>query len=202
MIIKHLDKIPQVHKTAYVAQSATICGDVTIGKNSRIMHNSSIVAEGSSIEIGDNCIVLENAVIRSTAKYSTSICNNVLIGPNAHLVGCSLEECVFIATGAAIFHGARIGYNSEVRINGIVHLKTLLPPNSMVPINWIAVGNPAQLFSPDQHEQLWEIQKELNFPLSVYGVDRPATGESNMQEITEYYSKMLSSHKDDEFLGV
>ncbi len=200
MIIKHLTKSPQIHSSAFIAPTATICGDVKIGENSRILHNCSLVAEGGSIEIGENCIVLENVVIRSTENFSTSIGDNVLIGPNSHIVGSKIENCVFIATGASIFHGSHIGYNSEVRINGVVHLKTYLPPNSTVPINWVAVGNPVKFFSPDRHDEIWQVQKSLNFPKSVYNVDRPKDGETIMPQITQYYSKLLSTHKDDEIL--
>jgi len=38
------------------------------------------------------------------------------------------------------------------------------------------VGDPAQYFSPDQHEQIWNVQKELDFPRYVFGVDRNSDG--------------------------
>jgi carbonic anhydrase/acetyltransferase-like protein (isoleucine patch superfamily) len=200
MIIKHLDKTPKIHPTAYIAPSATICGNVIIGKNSCILFGASIIAEGGRIEIGDNCIILENAVIRSSDKHSTVIKNNTLIGPNAHVVGCTLEECVFIATGASIFHGARIGARSEIRINCVVHLRTNVPPDTTIPINWVAVGNPARIFQPHEHEKIWTIQKPLNFPKYVYGVDRPPEGQTNMPEITKRYSRIFIKHKDDEII--
>jgi hypothetical protein len=100
--------------------------------------------------------------------------DRVLVGPNAHVVGATVEDEVFIATGAAVFHGSRLGRGSEVRVNSVVHLKTELPPGKTVPIGWIACGTPAQLFSPDQHDALWAVQKPLNFPLTVYGFDRDA----------------------------
>src|SRR5262249_40439077 len=156
---------------------------------------ATIIAEGGRIEIGERCIILENAVIRSTASHATSIGNYCLIGPNAHVVGCTVEDEVFIATGAAIFHGARLGEKSEVRVNRVVHLKTNLPPNATVPIGWVAVGDPAKIFPPDSHDEIWEIQKPLNFPLTVYGVDRKPEGESIMPEITRRVSEALASHK-------
>src|SRR6266403_1770302 len=64
-----------------------------------------LIAEGGSIEIGLHCIILENAVIRSTSRHSARIGNHCLIGPNAHVTGCTLKDEVFIATGAAGFHG-------------------------------------------------------------------------------------------------
>ena len=106
-----------------IAPNAVICGDVKIGKNVRVMFGAQIIAESSPITIGDHCIILENAVIRGTDKFPVSIGNNCLIGPNSHLAGCIIEDNVFIATGASIFHGAKLMSGSEVRINGVVHLK-------------------------------------------------------------------------------
>jgi len=197
MILEHLGKRPNIHPSAYVAPSATICGDVEIGKDARILFNTSIIAEGGSIRIGSNCIILENAVIRSTPKYSTHVGAHTLIGPNAHVVGCRIEDFVFIATGASIFHGALVGQGSEVRINGIVHLKTQLAPNTTIPIGWIAVGNPAQVFPPDEHEKIWKIQKPLNFPKSVYGIERKLSPETMMPALTKQYSRWLGTHKND-----
>ncbi len=201
MIIKHLDKKPKIDETAFVAPNAMICGDVTVGKNVRIMYGAQIIAENSPVTIADNCIVLENAVIRGTDKFPVSIGNNCLIGPHAHLAGCTVEDNVFIATGASIFHGAILKTGSEVCINGVVHLKTVLPKDTSVPINWIAVGNPANFFPPDKQEEIWAIQKPLNFPLTVYGIDRPKTGEpNNMAEICKKMSDRLESHNKKEII--
>ena len=109
-------------RTAFVAPNAVVCGEVTVGKHVRIMFGAQIIAESSPITLGDYCIVLENAVIRGTGNFPVYIGNNCLIGPNAHLVGCRLEENVFVATGASIFHGALLRKGSEVSINGVVHL--------------------------------------------------------------------------------
>ena len=194
MILSHNGKTPEIDPSAYVAPTATVCGAVTIGANCRIMHGVSIVAEGGRIGIGEQCIILENAVIRSNTRHSADIGNYCLIGPNAHVVGCTIEDETFIATGAAIFHSAYLGRGSEVRVNAVVHLKTRLEPGTVVPIGWIAVGNPAKLFPPDQHEAIWKIQEPLNFPLSVYGYDR---SEASMEKITKRLAENLGAHKDD-----
>ena len=194
MLFSHLGQSPRVEPSAYVAPSATVCGDVMIGANCRIMHGASIVAEGGRIEIGECCIIMENAVVRSTGRHSARIGRHCLIGPNAHLVGCIVEDEVFIATGAAVFHGARLGKRSEVRINGVVHLRSFLPPGETVPIGWVAVGDPIRILPPDRHEEIWEIQKPLNFPLFVYGFDCP---ETDMVKIAKSLSDALGSHRDD-----
>src|ERR671933_2228345 len=110
MLISHLGKAPRVDPSAYVAPTATVCGDVVVSADCRIMFGACVIAEGRTIELGERCIVMENAVIRSTDRHPTKIGSHCLIGPHAHVVGCTLEDCVFVATGASIFHGARLGY--------------------------------------------------------------------------------------------
>ncbi|HNX04599.1 MAG TPA: gamma carbonic anhydrase family protein [Opitutales bacterium] len=194
MILSHAGKSPRIDESAFVAPNALVCGDVVIGRNARVMFGAQIIAESSPVRIGDNCIVLENAVVRGTEGFPVSIGDNCLVGPCAHLAGCTVEDKVFIATGAAVFHGAVLKSGSEVCVGGIVHLKTVLPENVSVPLNWIAVGNPAQLFPPDKHEEIWTVQKPLNFPLSVYGVERPASGEpNNMEKICRVMAERLGS---------
>lgn len=197
MLINHLGKDPIIDTNAFIAPNATICGDVRIGKNTRIMYGAAVIAEGGTIEIGDNCVVLENAVLRSTVKHSLKIGNEVLIGPNAYVVGCTVENSVFIATGASIFHGAKLCKGSEVRINGVVHIKTILPENEFVPIGWIAIGNPVKILPPEKHDDIWSIQKPLDFPKYVYGVDRELETKNTMHEVIKMMTNTLKTHSDD-----
>jgi hypothetical protein len=76
----------------------------------------------------------------------------------------------------------------------VVHVKTTLPEEATVPIGWIAVGEPASILPPDQHDAIWSVQEPLNFPLVVYGYDRNA---ADMTKITERMSQFLGSHTDD-----
>ena len=195
MIIKHGGVLPQIDSSAWIAPNAAVCGDVTVGPGSRILHGAQIIAESGSISIGRECIVMENAVLRSSARHPLTIGDNCLVGPNAHVVGCTVEDEVFIATGAAVFHSARLGRGSEVRINGVVHLKSRLADGETVPIGWVAVGDPAQVLAPSEHERIWEIQKPLDFPQTVYGFER---SDASMKNITRRLSVALGSHATDE----
>jgi carbonic anhydrase/acetyltransferase-like protein (isoleucine patch superfamily) len=197
MILEHHGKKPQIDDAAFVAPSATVCGDVSVGPGSRVMHGASIIAEGGSIEVGRNCIILENAVLRSTSRCSTVVRDNCLIGPNAHVVGCTIEANVFVATGVSLFHGCYIESECEIRVNGIVHTNSRLTRNSIVPIGWVAVGDPAEIFPPCEHEKIWSILKSLNFPMTVYGVDRPVEEPNNMPEITARLSRLYGDHMND-----
>jgi hypothetical protein len=112
-----------------------------------------------------------------------------------------VADNAFIATGAAVFNGARIGERAEVRVNGIVHLRTVLPADSVVPLSWIAIGDPVQILPPGRHEEIWAIQEALDFPGYVFGVSRPGPGETFMPDVMPRYAQALLRHKNDETLS-
>jgi carbonic anhydrase/acetyltransferase-like protein (isoleucine patch superfamily) len=197
MILTHDGKRPSIHPTAFVAPNATVCGDVTVGAGCRIMFGACVIAEGQPISLGDNCIVMENAVLRSTDAHAMTAGQHCLIGPHTHVVGCTLEDCVFLATGVTVLHGARLAYNVEVRVNAVVHVRTELVAHSVVPIGWVAVGKPAMILPPDQHDQIWVMQRPLDFPRFVYGVERAPEGQTNMPEIASKRSASLGRHRED-----
>ena len=194
-LIRHDGVAPDIHPEAWVAPNAVVCGNVTLGPGCRILHGAQVIAESGTIAIGRNVIIMENAVLRSSSRHPLRIGDHCLVGPHAHVVGCTVENGVFIATGASIFHSAHLAEGSEVRINGVVHLKTHLGPGQVVPIGWVAVGDPARILPPDAHEEIWAVQKPLNFPLAVYGFERP---QATMENITRRLSEALGSHAEDE----
>jgi len=200
MRIEHCGKRPRIHPTAWVAPSAVLSGEVTLGPHTRVLHGAVLTAEGGPVTLGEHCIVMETAVLRGSKRHPLRIGNHVLIGPRAYLSGASVEDCAFIATGAAIFNGAVIGKGAEVRINATVHVNSHLAADATVPIGWIAVGQPARLFPPSEHEELWPIQRALDFPGTVFGLERPPPGSSLMPELTRRYAKALLAHKDDRTL--
>ena len=196
MLLEHRGKGPRVHESAYVAPTATICGDVTVGENSRVLFGAVVTAEGGPVEIGAECIVMENAVVRGTPRHPVRIGDHVLVGPRAYLTGCTVGENAFLATGSTVFNGAVIGEGSEVRVNGVVHLRTVLAKDSLVPINWVAVGDPAEILPPHEHERIWAIQEPLDFPRAVFGVER-GPAETMMPEVTRRYARSLRRHSAD-----
>ena len=197
MLLRHLGHAPRIHPETYVAPNALICGDVIVGAGCRILFGAQVIAESGSITIGRECIVMENAVLRSSERHPLRIANNCLIGPKTHVVGCTIEDEVFVATGATIFHSAHLGARCEVRVNAVVHVQSKLAAGEMVPIGWVAVGNPAQIFPPLEHAKIWRLQEPLNFPLTVYGLER---SQAKMTEITRRLSKALGAHAGDEVI--
>jgi carbonic anhydrase/acetyltransferase-like protein (isoleucine patch superfamily) len=197
VLIEHEGQRPKVAESAYVAPNAVLCGDVTIGADSRVLFGAVLTAEGGAVEVGSRCIVMENALVRGREGHPVRLGDNVLVGPHAHINGAVIESDVFLATGVSIFPGARVGSGSEVRINAVVHVNSLVPPDSTVPIGWIAVGDPAQLFPPGAHDDLWPVQQAMDFPGTVFGVERD---ELTMEKITAHYAGLFGRHRRDHVL--
>jgi len=90
-------------------------------------------------------------------------------------------------------HPVELGRNAEVRINGVVHVNTVLEDEALVPIGWVAVGSPARIIAPWDHDEIWRIQHSLDFPRTVYGLPREATARERMEKQTEWFG----AHRDD-----
>ena len=200
MLLEHEGLRPRIHESAYVAPTAVVCGDITIGPECRVLFGAVLTAESGPVVLGSRCIVMEQAVLRGTRACPLRLGSHVLVGPHAHLSGCTVEDDVFIATGASIFNGAHIGTRSVVRINGVVHIKTVLAPDTVVPIGWIAVGDPAQILPPREHERVSAALEALNFSRSVFGLDPAPPGQTNMPERTRRYARALGRYRSDRIL--
>jgi carbonic anhydrase/acetyltransferase-like protein (isoleucine patch superfamily) len=197
MNYEHLGKRPLVDPSAWIAPTATLVGDVRIGAGTSVSYGAVISAEDGAITIGEHCVVMENAVIKANKHAPLRIGNHVLVGPHAYLTGCTIADEVFLATGSRVFNGAAIGAGAEVRINAIVHLRTRVEAGATVPIGWIAVGDPASILPPDRHDEIWAIQKGLDFPKFVFGIERPPPGKSIMPDVMPRYARALARHRDD-----
>ena len=193
MFIEHRGKRPSVDPSAYVAPTAVVCGDVRIGPDARVLFGAVVSAEDGRVEVGARCVVMENALVRGREAHPVELGDDVLVGPHAHVNGCVVGSGSFLATGTALFPGSRLGRNVEVRINGVVHVNTALPDDAMVPIGWVAVGNPARIIAPWDHDEIWRIQQALDFPRTVYGLPRDAPARERMQQQADWFG----AHRDD-----
>ncbi|HEX6468705.1 MAG TPA: gamma carbonic anhydrase family protein [Streptosporangiaceae bacterium] len=196
MLLEHRGKSPVVPESAYVAPSAVLCGAVVLGERARVLHGAVLTAENGEVRTGSDVVVMENALIRGRAKHPAVLGDAVLIGPHAHVNGATVEDEVFVATGVSIFPGAVAEARCELRINSVLHVNSRLRTGSVVPIGWIAAGDPAELFSPDRHAELWERQQELDFPGTVYGVPRGTSMRTIMARQTDFYA----AHRQDTIL--
>ncbi len=176
-----------IDPTAWVAPTAVITGDVTLGPSSRVLPGAVLNGDLGPVTIGSDVVVMEQAVLRGRPDHPLHVGDAVLVGPHTHLNGTRADDEVFIATGVSMFPGSRAGTGCELRINSILHVNSVLEPGTVVPIGWIAAGQPAQLFSPDRHDDLWAVQQPLDFPGTVYGVRRGTSMREIMRRQCEAY---------------
>ena len=197
MLVEHRGKRPSVDPSAYVAPNAVLCGDVRVGPNSRVLFGAVLTGEDGFVEIGARCVVMENSLVRGRAASPALVGDDVLVGPHAHVNVSVVGDGCFLATGSSLFPGSRLGRDAEVRVNGVVHVNTVLEDEALVPIGWVAVGDPARILPPGEHDEIWRIQKELDFPGTVYGLPRSASARERMERQAEWFG----AHRDDEVVS-
>jgi carbonic anhydrase/acetyltransferase-like protein (isoleucine patch superfamily) len=112
---------PQLGNNVFVAPNATIVGDVVMGDDCSVWFNTVIRGDVNSIRIGNKVNVQDGAVIHCTyQKTKTVIGNNVSIGHNAIVHGCTLHDNVLIGMGAIVMDNADIGSNSIIAAGAVV----------------------------------------------------------------------------------
>jgi carbonic anhydrase/acetyltransferase-like protein (isoleucine patch superfamily) len=181
---------PQIHPSARIMQGVIIDGPVTIGENTYVAPGAILSANGGTIEIGNNTVIMENAIIRGSVKFNCKIGNNVLIGPKACITGATINDACFIATNATIFHGSELAGGTVLAVNGIIHIGTVCTANTYIPINHIAFGNPARIYSPAEILNFHAELKKTGFVKYVYDIE--TAGLSNSQIYKQLTEKFLA----------
>ncbi|PJA09288.1 MAG: gamma carbonic anhydrase family protein [Flavobacteriales bacterium CG_4_10_14_0_2_um_filter_32_8] len=116
-----LGKTPQFGNNCFLTENATIIGDVIMGDNCSVWFNVVIRGDVHYIRMGNKVNVQDGAVIHATYKKSpTNIGNNVSIGHNALVHGCTIKDNVLIGMGAIIMDDVVIESNSIIAAGAIV----------------------------------------------------------------------------------
>ena len=206
MLIKHRNNKPIVDSTAYIAPTAVLVGKVKVGPRSRIMYGAVLDSEGSEVKIGECSIICENSVVRATdtgsEEHPVSIGSYVFIGPQSTVLGCDVEPGSYLGTGVTVLQGAKIKSGAVVAVGALVHAKTVIPKDFFVPPHTVAIGDPVQVFSPDEKEAMAKAIMSLGFARIAFNID--ATGKSRSdiyKEATEIRSKEFGHHNGDEIVN-
>ncbi|QTE28004.1 gamma carbonic anhydrase family protein [Pengzhenrongella sicca] len=189
MRVRHRDQDPSIDPSAYIAPTAVLVGDVRVGAGARVLHGAVVTAEDGWVTIGADTVIMEQALVRGRAGHPAVNGSAVMVGPHAHVNGATVGDEAFIATGASLFPGSRIGAGAEVRINGVVQVNTVVPAGAVVPIGWVAVGDPASILPPDRHDEIWAIQRTLDFGGTVYGVGPDVSMRELMRRQSAFYGE-------------
>lgn len=114
-------KSPSFGKECFVAPNATVVGEVAIGDYCSVWFNAVVRGDVGSIRIGDKVNIQDGVVIHATyQKTKVVIGNDVSIGHNAIIHGCTIEDRVLIGMGAIVMDNAVVGRNSIIAAGAVV----------------------------------------------------------------------------------
>jgi len=150
MLIKSVKGIsPVIGSDCYIAENATIVGDVKMGNQCSVWFNAVIRGDVNYIRMGHKVNVQDGAVIHCTfQKYPTNIGNNVSIGHNAIVHGCTIHDNVLIGMGAIVMD------NCVVESNSIIAAGAVVTQNTHVEGRAIYAGVPAKKVKDINNDQI------------------------------------------------
>ncbi len=122
-------KTPKHGENCYFAENATVVGDVTMGDDCSVWFNAVIRGDVNSIKMGNKVNIQDGAVIHCTyQKAATTLGNNVSVGHNAMVHGCTIHDNVLVGMGAIVMDGCVVEENCLIAAGAVVlentHIKS------------------------------------------------------------------------------
>jgi len=152
MAIYELDGVaPRLADTAWVADNAQVIGDVVIGDGASVWFGTTVRGDTDTITIGAGSNVQDGSVLHADDGVPLVIGENVTVGHQVMLHGCTIGDESLIGIGAIVLNGAKIGKNCLVGAGSLVTEGKEFPDGSMI------IGSPARAvksLSPEQIEGL------------------------------------------------
>ena len=121
-----------VGEGVFIAANTVLTGDVTLGKDSAVWFNTVIRGDEAKVIIGDRTNVQDNCTLHVNEHYPLSIGNDVTIGHNAIVHGCTVGDGTLIGMGAVILNGAKIGSHCLIGAGALVTENAEIPDGSLV----------------------------------------------------------------------
>ena len=140
---------PQIRGDCWIAPNATVIGNVLLEQNTSVWFNAVIRGDVHYIRIGERTNVQDLCMLHVTHDtHPLIIGNEVTIGHNVVLHGCTIQDRVLVGMGAIIMDGAVIGEDSVVGAGALVVEGTIVPPKSLI------LGSPAKVKRPVTGQEL------------------------------------------------
>ncbi|OKL42160.1 gamma carbonic anhydrase family protein [Pontibacter flavimaris] len=148
---------PQMGEGCWIAENATIVGDVVMGDECSIWFNAVIRGDVNSIRIGNRTNIQDGAVIHCTyERAATTIGNNVSIGHNAIVHGCTVHDNSLVGMGSIVMD------NAVVQEKCIIAAGAIVLENTVCESGWIYAGIPARKVKQLSQEQVEGLAKTAN----------------------------------------
>jgi carbonic anhydrase/acetyltransferase-like protein (isoleucine patch superfamily) len=140
MAIYELDGIaPRLGQGAWVADSGQVMGNVEMAENASVWFGAVVRGDTEVLKIGRNSNVQDNSVLHADVGCPLTIGDNVTIGHQVMLHGCTIGDNSLIGIQAVILNNARIGRNCIVGAGSVVTEGKDFPDNSLI------IGAPAKV---------------------------------------------------------
>ncbi|MBH2018916.1 MAG: gamma carbonic anhydrase family protein [Burkholderiales bacterium] len=152
MAIYQLDDLkPAIHASAWVADSAQVMGHVTLAEDSSVWFGVVVRGDTDTITVGKGSNIQDNSVLHADHGMPLVIGENVTVGHQVMLHGCTIGDGSLIGIQAVVLNGAKIGKNCLVGAGALVTEGKEFPDGCMI------LGSPAKVvrqLSPGQIEGL------------------------------------------------
>jgi carbonic anhydrase/acetyltransferase-like protein (isoleucine patch superfamily) len=152
MALYQLDEHPpQLAEGAWVADSAQVIGNVVLEQNASVWFGAVLRGDTETLTVGRNSNVQDGTVVHADHGFPVVIGENVTVGHQVMLHGCTIGDGSLVGIQAVILNGAKIGRNCLVGAGALVTEGKEFPDNSMI------IGSPAKAvrqLSPEQAERL------------------------------------------------
>ena len=123
---------PEIDQSCWLADTATLIGNVTLGRNCTVWFNTVVRGDVNHIICGDRVNIQDGVVIHGTyQKAGTVIGNNVSIGHNALIHGCTLRNNVLVGMGAIVMDNAVVEENVIIAAGAVVLANTRCESNAI-----------------------------------------------------------------------
>ncbi|MCD7872983.1 MAG: gamma carbonic anhydrase family protein [Clostridiales bacterium] len=132
MIYSFKGKYPNLKNAAFVADNAVIAGETEIGEGSSVWFSAVIRADDEKIIIGKNSNIQDNCTVHCSPGYPVKIGDNVTVGHNALVHGCTVGSGCLIGMHATVMNGAVLGKNCLVGAGALVTENKKFPDNSLI----------------------------------------------------------------------
>lgn len=154
MIYEFLNRSPQFDESVFIAPSADVIGDVTIGEESSVWFNVTIRGDVNRITIGNRSNVQDNSSIHvMNGDGPTQIGNDVTIGHNAMIHGCTIHDRVLVGIHSTVLDKA------VVMQDVIIAAGSLVPPGKTLESGYLYMGSPVKQIRKLSDEELRSIRK-------------------------------------------
>ncbi|URZ15635.1 gamma carbonic anhydrase family protein [Clostridium felsineum] len=162
MIYNYESKIPNIHSSVFIADSADIIGDVAIEKNSSVWFSAVIRGDSNYIKVGEGTNIQDRVVIHANnSDNGVEIKNNVTVGHGAIIHGCTINDNCIIGMGAIIMDNAQIGEETIIGANSLVTSEKKIPRGVLV------MGSPAKVIRKLTPEEKMEIRKNAEHYIEI-----------------------------------